>query len=394
MEQPNISSDLIRGHIDTIVLNSLLSSDKNVQDITDYISEKSNGEYEMNQATLYSSLKRLESLKEIESYWHSVDGGRRKFFKITEIGKKHVNENLTSWTYSREIIDKLIGVKSSPVYAPVTNENLLNANSPLLSQDKKPEEKPFIENKPDLSQVKTPEEVKDINFRSILNGLTLVTVSSEKQSENTNKSVLEPISSEDVDESEPADIPVAKLYDVIDKDAFNQKEVTKIDFADITLKAAKEGYKVRISSKEPIKNKGTLLINKLNFISALIVMLIAFVEFGSLFLATNVSNLPFITCVTVAILIYPVVASVFYFSKPRLTTIKKVTNEGILSSGIICFNVLIVTTAINVLIGVNFSDFNLISMSFFTPIILSIDVIFFFVIRMLLSKKSFVLKGN
>lgn len=387
MEQPNISSDLIRGHIDTIVLNSLLSSDKNVQDITDYISEKSNGEYEMNQATLYSSLKRLESLKEIESYWHSVDGGRRKFFKITEIGKNHVNENLTSWTYSRGIIDKLIGVKSSPVYAPVTpvtNENLLNANSPLLSQD----------NKPDLSQVKTPEEVKDINFRSILSGLTLVTVSSEKQSENTNKNVLEPISSEDVDESEPADIPVAKLYDVIDKDAFNQKEVTKIDFADITLKAAKEGYKVRISSKEPIKNKGTLLINKLNFISALIVMLIAIVEFGSLFLAANVSNLPFITCVTVAILIYPVVASVFYFSKPRLTTIKKVTNEGILSSGIICFNVLIVTTAINVLIGVNFSNFNLISMSFFTPIILSIDVIFFFVIRMLLSKKSFVLKGN
>ena len=387
MEQPNISSDLIRGHIDTLVLNSLLSSDKNVQDITDYISEKSNGEYEMNQATLYSSLKRLESLKEIESYWHSVDGGRRKFFKITEIGKNHVNENLTSWTYSRGIIDKLIGVKSSPVYAPVTpvtNENLLNANSPLLSQD----------NKPDLSQVKTPEEVKDINFRSILSGLTLVTVSSEKQSENTNKNVLEPISSEDVDESEPADIPVAKLYDVIDKDAFNQKEVTKIDFADITLKAAKEGYKVRISSKEPIKNKGTLLINKLNFISALIVMLIAIVEFGSLFLAANVSNLPFITCVTVAILIYPVVASVFYFSKPRLTTIKKVTNEGILSSGIICFNVLIVTTAINVLIGVNFSNFNLISMSFFTPIILSIDVIFFFVIRMLLSKKSFVLKGN
>ena len=387
MDQPNISSDLIRGHIDTLVLNSLLSSDKNVQDITDYISEKSNGEYEMNQATLYSSLKRLESLKEIESYWHSVDGGRRKFFKITEIGKNHVNENLTSWTYSRGIIDKLIGVKSSPVYAPVTpvtNENLLNANSPLLSQD----------NKPDLSQVKTPEEVKDINFRSILSGLTLVTVSSEKQSENTNKNVLEPISSEDVDESEPADIPVAKLYDVIDKDAFNQKEVTKIDFADITLKAAKEGYKVRISSKEPIKNKGTLLINKLNFISALIVMLIAIVEFGSLFLAANVSNLPFITCVTVAILIYPVVASVFYFSKPRLTTIKKVTNEGILSSGIICFNVLIVTTAINVLIGVNFSNFNLISMSFFTPIILSIDVIFFFVIRMLLSKKSFVLKGN
>ena len=62
MEQKAISSDLIRGHIDTIILYSLISGDKFAQQISDSIEEKSNGEYKMIQATLYSSLKRVETL--------------------------------------------------------------------------------------------------------------------------------------------------------------------------------------------------------------------------------------------------------------------------------------------------------------------------------------------
>ena len=41
MEQKAISSDLIRGHIDTIILHTLLSGDKHAQQISDAIEEKS-----------------------------------------------------------------------------------------------------------------------------------------------------------------------------------------------------------------------------------------------------------------------------------------------------------------------------------------------------------------
>ena len=57
----SISSDLIRGHIDTIILRTVAVVDKNSQEISDEIAEKSDGKYELKQATLYSSLKRLES---------------------------------------------------------------------------------------------------------------------------------------------------------------------------------------------------------------------------------------------------------------------------------------------------------------------------------------------
>jgi PadR family transcriptional regulator PadR len=83
MEHPAISSDLIRGHIDTIILHSLLNGDKFPQQISDYIEIKSEKNYQINQATLYSSLKRLESLNYVSSYWNDAENGRRKFYKIT-----------------------------------------------------------------------------------------------------------------------------------------------------------------------------------------------------------------------------------------------------------------------------------------------------------------------
>ena len=63
MEKPSISSDLIRGHIDTIILHVLSFGDKFAQQISDEINVKSENKYQINQATLYSSLKRLENLK-------------------------------------------------------------------------------------------------------------------------------------------------------------------------------------------------------------------------------------------------------------------------------------------------------------------------------------------
>ena len=111
MEKSQISSDLIRGHIDTIILYSLLDGDKFAQQIADHVKLKSGENYELNQATLYSSLKRLENLKYVNAYWNDSESGRRRFFSLTDLGKSVVNDNLSSWTFSRAIIDKLMDIK-------------------------------------------------------------------------------------------------------------------------------------------------------------------------------------------------------------------------------------------------------------------------------------------
>ena len=107
-----ISSDLIRGHINTIILRTLYDGDKYGYEIINEIEEKSKGQYSLKQPTLYSALKRLESMDYVTSYWGGVsNGGRRKYFQITDKGKKIVEQNLAEWEYSRTVIDSLISEK-------------------------------------------------------------------------------------------------------------------------------------------------------------------------------------------------------------------------------------------------------------------------------------------
>ncbi len=111
-EQKSVSSDLIRGHINTIILRALYDGDKYGYEIIAEIEHKSHGQYSLKQPSLYSALKRLEKDGYVTSYWGgSVGGGRRKYFSLTEAGKAVSEQNQSEWEYSRTVIDSLISDK-------------------------------------------------------------------------------------------------------------------------------------------------------------------------------------------------------------------------------------------------------------------------------------------
>ena len=68
MNKINISSELIRGNIDSIILRVICDGDNYGYEIIKAISKNSEGKYELKEPSLYTSLKRLESQKLIESY--------------------------------------------------------------------------------------------------------------------------------------------------------------------------------------------------------------------------------------------------------------------------------------------------------------------------------------
>ena len=109
MNETTISSDLIRGNIDTIILRVLIGKDDYGYEIIKTISKNSSGKYELKEPSLYTSLKRLESQKLIESYWgDESQGGRRKYYHITSIGKETYKKSLTAWKTAKDLIDTLI----------------------------------------------------------------------------------------------------------------------------------------------------------------------------------------------------------------------------------------------------------------------------------------------
>lgn len=129
-----ISSDLIRGHINTIILRSLYDGDKYGYAILEEIARKSHNQYQLKQPSLYSALKRLEKEGYITSYWGgTAGGGRRKYFSLTDQGKEVAERNLMEWEYSRTVIDSLISDKdfdfSSPAPSPVDMRVLKQSTS-------------------------------------------------------------------------------------------------------------------------------------------------------------------------------------------------------------------------------------------------------------------------
>ena len=109
MTNMEISADLIRGNIDTIILNVLRSGDNYGYEIMKAISEGSSGEYILKEPTLYSSLKRLEKAGFIKGYWgNQTQGGRRKYYSLTDDGVAIYFENVKAWNRAKKVIDWLV----------------------------------------------------------------------------------------------------------------------------------------------------------------------------------------------------------------------------------------------------------------------------------------------
>lgn len=109
--QPKISADLIRGHIDTIILKLLSEQDMYGYQISKEILVRSNNAYELKEASLYSSVKRLEKDEFIKAYWgEESQGGRRKYYQLTDSGKEQLDINLENWELAKQIIDLLLKV--------------------------------------------------------------------------------------------------------------------------------------------------------------------------------------------------------------------------------------------------------------------------------------------
>jgi len=109
MTDIKLSSDLLRGHTDTIILKLLQGADKYGYEITKLVAEYSGQQYELKEATMYSSLKRLENDGFIASYWgDETQGGRRKYYSITDRGRELYKSNMDNWTYAKKLLEKLL----------------------------------------------------------------------------------------------------------------------------------------------------------------------------------------------------------------------------------------------------------------------------------------------
>jgi len=109
------TADLLRGHTDTIVLAVLLRGESYGFEIFKTIRDATGGAYEIKEATLYASYRRLEREGLVEAFWgDETQGGRRKYYRITDAGRAVYDRNVQTWVATRTIIDSLLDLGERP----------------------------------------------------------------------------------------------------------------------------------------------------------------------------------------------------------------------------------------------------------------------------------------
>lgn len=99
-----MNKEMLKGTIDLLILSVLKENDNYGYQISKVITDKSGEAFEIQEATLYLALKRLEKQHSIESYWgEQSHGGKRKYYKIT-------NEGLSQLTVLKEDFNNLSNI--------------------------------------------------------------------------------------------------------------------------------------------------------------------------------------------------------------------------------------------------------------------------------------------
>lgn len=105
----SITSDIIRGHTEAIILAHLLEQDSYGYQINKDIMKKTDNQYELKEATLYSAFRRLEQSGYIRTYWgDEAVGARRRYYSITPEGRKAYEDYKRDWETAKNTIDRLL----------------------------------------------------------------------------------------------------------------------------------------------------------------------------------------------------------------------------------------------------------------------------------------------
>src|SRR5215469_7072906 len=93
-----LSSDMLKGTLDMMVLRTLAAGDAHGHTIAKVIERTSEHMLQVEQGSLYPALHRLEDRGWLSSYWAPSENNRKaKFYRLTAGGRKQLGRQTNRW---------------------------------------------------------------------------------------------------------------------------------------------------------------------------------------------------------------------------------------------------------------------------------------------------------
>lgn len=106
-----VDKSLVSGSMTMLILKLLEDGELYGYEMIELLRERSNDVFELKAGTLYPLLHSLVKQKCLKSYEKEVNGKVRKYYSLTPLGQKKLEEKEEEWrTYSNAVISVMAGV--------------------------------------------------------------------------------------------------------------------------------------------------------------------------------------------------------------------------------------------------------------------------------------------
>ena len=102
-----------KGSTEFLILHLLRERPMYGYEICQMLDQRSSGYFEMKEGLLYPALHRMQQKGWLSSEWQSVDGRRRKYYQLTHLGSKMLEEQAVEWKRFLEQFNIMLGANES-----------------------------------------------------------------------------------------------------------------------------------------------------------------------------------------------------------------------------------------------------------------------------------------
>ena len=105
-----LSSDMLKGTLDMMILRTLSTGDAHGHTIAKVIERSSEDVLEVEQGSLYPALHRLENRGWLSSYWGASENNRKaKYYRLTPAGRRRLTLEAGRWRRMARAIALVMG---------------------------------------------------------------------------------------------------------------------------------------------------------------------------------------------------------------------------------------------------------------------------------------------
>ncbi|MCS7459907.1 PadR family transcriptional regulator [Paenibacillus doosanensis] len=104
----SVNKELLKGSTGTLILTLLEQTDRYGYELIKELERSSDGTFVLKEGTLYPILHGMEAERWVESYWRQADGRKRKYYRLTDSGKRQLQEKKQEWRLFRNAVDRVL----------------------------------------------------------------------------------------------------------------------------------------------------------------------------------------------------------------------------------------------------------------------------------------------